>query len=81
MRIPYKVYPANNDPGFDGATNTWMPIVSAALMVNHTKTARFEVLVDSGAFTTYFHSDIGEACGLTISAGVAGQLCGVVEGP
>jgi len=32
-----------------------------SLMVGHTKSKRFDALIDSGAFTTYFHSDVGLA--------------------
>ena len=58
-----------------------MPILSVSLVIGHTRTPRFEVLVDSGAFTTYFHSDVGRSFGLKIEKGEPGQLKGVVDGP
>jgi len=80
MKIPYKSFPTNNDPGFAGAKTTWVPIVPVSLMIGHAKTPRFDALVDSGAFTTYFRSDIGRAYGLDVASGEQGELKGVVEG-
>ena len=81
MRVPYKLYPVDSDPGYAGATSTWMPILPVSLMVGHAKSRRMDALVDSGAFTTYFHSDIGRAFGLRIEEGEPGNLRGVVDGP
>jgi hypothetical protein len=63
------------------ASTTWMPIATVSLIITHTKSPRFDALVDSGAFTTYFRSDIGRALGLNVEEGQLGQLKGVVEGP
>ena len=81
MRVPYKNFPTDSDPGYAGATTTWMPIVTVSLMIGHTKSPRFDALVDSGAFTTYFRSDIGRALGLNVEEGEPGALRGVVDGP
>lgn len=81
MRVAYKVYPTDQDPGYAGASDTWMPILPVALLVNHAKSWRFDALVDSGAFTTYFHADIGKALGLKIEDGEPGMLRGVVNAP
>lgn len=80
MKIPYKLYPASNDPGYNGMTETWMPVVSVSILVGHTKSKRFDALIDSGAFTTCFHSDIGRAIGLKVESGSVGGLRGVVAG-
>ena len=55
-----------------------MPV---SLMIHQGRSPRFDVLVDSGAFTTFFHSDIGKELGLTIENGEQGELRGVVDGP
>ena len=81
IRHPYKVYPADSDPGYGGAASTWMPILAVSLQIGHAKTPRFDALVDSGAFTTYFRSDIGKAFGLKVEDGEPGKLIGVVDGP
>jgi hypothetical protein len=82
MKIAYKVYPASGDPGYAGATETWMPIVAVSLMIGHTmRTPRFHALVDSGAFTTYFRSDIGRSFGLKVENGEPGELRGVIDAP
>jgi len=52
-----------------------------AHLIAHTKSQRFDALVDSGGFTTYFRSDIGRALGLNVEAAQLGQLKGVVDGP
>lgn len=80
MKVPYKSYPADGDPGFGGATSSWLPVLPVSLIVGHTKSSRFEALIDSGAFTTYFHSDVGRAFGLKIEDGEPGKLHGVVHG-
>ncbi len=56
-------------------------MLPVSLLVNHAKSARFDALVDSGAFTTYFHSDIGKTLGLKIEEGDPGLLRGVVDAP
>jgi hypothetical protein len=82
MKIPYKIYPAEaTDPGYAGSVSTWMPMLPVSLVIGHTKTPRFDALVDSGAFTTYFHSDIGKAYGLKVEDGEPGELRGVVDAP
>ena len=80
MKIPYKVYPASSDPGYNGMSQTWMPMVPIALLVGHTRSKRFDALIDSGAFTTYFHSGVGRSIGLNVETGEVGQLHGVVAG-
>jgi hypothetical protein len=81
MRVPYKVFPATGDPGFAGAKTTWMPILLVSLGLVHSKSPRFSAIVDSGAFTTYFRSDIGRALGLKIENGEPGLPNGVVDAP
>jgi hypothetical protein len=84
VKVPYKIYPAaSDDPGYGGASSTWMPILNVSLVLgNHAKTHRFEALVDSGAFTTYFHSDLAANYGIDVKKnGVAGKLKGVVDSP
>ena len=81
MKVAYKVFPTDQDPGYAGAPSTWMPVLPVALQVNHNKSHRFDALVDSGAFTTYFHSDIGKALGLKVEEGQPGLLRGVVNAP
>jgi hypothetical protein len=81
MKISYKIFPTSSDPGYNGASSTWMPIVPVSLIIGHTKTPRFDALVDSGAFTTYFRADIGRAFGLRIEEGEKGELRGVVDAP
>jgi hypothetical protein len=80
MEVPYKIYPASNDPGYNGITQTWLPIVSVSLLVGHTKSKRFDALINSGAFTTFFHADIGRAVSLKVETGEVGELRGVVAG-
>ena len=55
-------------------------MLPVCLLIGHTKSKRFDALVDSGAFTTYFHADIGRALGLKVEAGEVGELRGVVAG-
>ena len=81
MKVPYKLYPVNKDPGYAGAASTWMPILPVSLMIGHTKSPRLDALVDSGAFTTYFRSDVGRAFGLKVEDGEPGELRGVVDAP
>ena len=81
MKVPYKLFPVDNDPGYAGAASTWMPILPVSLMIGHAKSPRLGALVDSAAFTTYFRSDIGKALGLKIEDGEPGELRGVVDGP
>jgi hypothetical protein len=57
-----------------------MPVASVSLLVGHTKSKRFDALIDSGAFTTYFHSDVERAIGLSVESGSVGMLRGVVAG-
>lgn len=59
---------------------TWLPIASVSLLVGHTKSKRVDALIDSGAFTTYFHSDVGRAVGLKVETGEVGELHGIVAG-
>lgn len=59
---------------------TWLPMASVSLLVGHTKGKRVDALIDSGAFTTYFHSDVGTAVGLKVETGEVGELRGVVAG-
>jgi hypothetical protein len=58
-----------------------MPILPVSLLVKHAKSVRISALVDSGAFTTYFRSDIGRQLGLNVESGAPGELKGVVDGP
>lgn len=81
MKVPYKLYPVTRDPGYAGATSTWMPVLPVSLMIGHTRSPRFDALVDSGAFTTYFRSDIGRAFGLKVEDGEPVELRGVVDAP
>jgi hypothetical protein len=80
MRVGYKIFPTTNDPGYGGAKSTWMPMLPVSLLIGHSRSPRFDALVDSGAFTTYFRSDIGRAFGLRIDDGEVGELRGVVAG-
>jgi hypothetical protein len=79
MRVGYKIFPTTNDPGYGGAKSTWMPMLPVSLLIGHSRSPRFDALVDSGAFTTYFRSDIGRAFGLKID-GEEGELRDVVDG-
>lgn len=59
-----------------------MPMLNVSLVLpNHAKTNRFEVLVDSGAFTTYFHADLAVNYGIDLKTGKVGKLAGVVDAP
>jgi hypothetical protein len=80
MKIPYKIYPASSDPGYNGMPQTWAPMVPVSLLIGHTKSKRLDALVDSGAVTTYFHSDVGRSIGLKVETGEVGELRGVVAG-
>lgn len=81
MKLAYKLYPADSDPGYGGAASTWMPILPVSLVIRHAKSPRIDTLVDSGAYTTYFRSDIGRAFGRRVEEGEPGQLRGVVDAP
>jgi hypothetical protein len=59
MRVPYKNFPTDSDPGYAGATTTWMPIVTVSLMIGHTKSPRFDALVDSGASQRILDQTLG----------------------
>jgi hypothetical protein len=81
VRIPYASFPANPaEPGFGGASITWVPVIQVQLIVNHAASRRFEALADSGSFSTLFHSSIGTALGLKIETGQRSVLSGVVAG-
>ena len=81
MRIPYASFPASPaEPGFGGASITWVPVLQVQLIVNQATSMRFEALADSGSFTTLFHSSIGTALGLKIEDGQKSVLSGVVAG-
>ncbi len=58
-----------------------MPVLPVSLQFKHAKSNRIDALVDSGAFTTYFHSQVGKAIGIKVEDGEMGYLKGVVNAP
>lgn len=82
MRINYKAFPlANPHPAFPKKSIEWVPAVPIAIVYGHTRSKRFEAIVDSGSMHTLFHADIGKQLGMNIEKGTKGSLGGVIGGP
>jgi hypothetical protein len=75
VHIPYRVFPIRKPiPGLPGVTETWLPVLKAAIIIGVATSKRFEAIVDSGSAICLFHAQIATTLGLELKAGERGAL-------